>query len=116
MNYVGNFGTTKYCNCFIKGIPCVNSNCLYLHEYAPECDCINKDDIAGGNKQIFLEQQKIAFDIVNSVDCDSIIKMKKRNLNNVMGHTKSKYALLITVIAVVTAVIIIICALVNCNI
>jgi len=26
------FGTTKYCNAFLKGVPCNNSDCLYLHE------------------------------------------------------------------------------------
>ena len=25
------FGTTKYCNSFLKGLPCNNSDCLYLH-------------------------------------------------------------------------------------
>ena len=25
------YGTTKYCNAFLKGIPCNNSDCLYLH-------------------------------------------------------------------------------------
>eukprot|EP00775_Hariotina_reticulata_P013617 gene13617-13743_t len=26
------FGTTKYCNAFLKGVPCNNTDCLYLHE------------------------------------------------------------------------------------
>jgi hypothetical protein len=26
------FGTTKYCNAFLKGVPCGNPDCLYLHE------------------------------------------------------------------------------------
>lgn len=26
------FGTTKYCNAFLKGVPCNNHDCLYLHE------------------------------------------------------------------------------------
>ena len=25
------FGTTKYCNAFLKGVPCNNTDCLYLH-------------------------------------------------------------------------------------
>ena len=25
------YGTTKYCNAFLKGIPCNNTDCLYLH-------------------------------------------------------------------------------------
>jgi hypothetical protein len=26
------FGTTKYCNAFLKGLPCNNPECLYLHD------------------------------------------------------------------------------------
>lgn len=26
------FGTTKYCNAFLKGLPCNNPDCLYLHD------------------------------------------------------------------------------------
>ena len=25
------YGTTKYCNAFLKGMPCNNTDCLYLH-------------------------------------------------------------------------------------
>ena len=25
------YGTTKYCNAYLKGIPCNNTDCLYLH-------------------------------------------------------------------------------------
>ncbi|KAK9833217.1 hypothetical protein WJX74_010673 [Apatococcus lobatus] len=30
------FGTTKYCNAFLKGLPCNNSDCLYLHDVADD--------------------------------------------------------------------------------
>lgn len=26
------YGTTKYCNAFLKGLPCNNAECLYLHD------------------------------------------------------------------------------------
>lgn len=26
------YGTTKYCNAFLKGLPCNNGECLYLHD------------------------------------------------------------------------------------
>lgn len=26
------FGTTKYCNAFLKGVACNNPDCLYLHD------------------------------------------------------------------------------------
>jgi hypothetical protein len=31
------FGTTKYCNAFLKGVPCNNTDCLYLHEIGESC-------------------------------------------------------------------------------
>ena len=30
------FGTTKYCNAFLKGIVCNNTDCLYLHAVGEE--------------------------------------------------------------------------------
>ena len=52
------FGTTKYCNFFLKGVECMNKECLYLHEWADEEDVVAKDEIIGGNKQLFYQQQK----------------------------------------------------------
>lgn len=34
------FGTTKYCNAFLKGIVCNNPECLYLHEIGMSVFCI----------------------------------------------------------------------------
>ena len=42
------FGTTKYCNAFLKGVPCNNPECLYLHELADEGDCLTKEEVAAG--------------------------------------------------------------------
>jgi hypothetical protein len=42
------FGTTKYCNAFLKGVPCTNPDCLYLHEPADEADCLTKEEVAAG--------------------------------------------------------------------
>lgn len=39
------FGTTKYCAYFLKGIPCTNPDCMYLHEYGNDEDTFNKDEI-----------------------------------------------------------------------
>ena len=39
------FGTTKYCAYFLKGIPCTNPDCMYLHEYGNDDDTFNKDEI-----------------------------------------------------------------------
>lgn len=42
------FGTTKYCNAFLKGVPCNNPDCLYLHELADDDDCLTKEEVAAG--------------------------------------------------------------------
>jgi hypothetical protein len=42
------FGTTKYCNAFLKGVPCNNPDCLYLHELADDADCLTKEEVAAG--------------------------------------------------------------------
>jgi len=39
------FGTTKYCAYFLRGIPCTNPDCMYLHDYGDEEDTFNKEDI-----------------------------------------------------------------------
>ena len=42
------FGTTKYCNAFLKGVPCNNPECLYLHDLADDADCLTKEEVAAG--------------------------------------------------------------------
>lgn len=39
------FGTTKYCNAFLKGLPCNNSDCLYLHDVAEEDVSFTKEEM-----------------------------------------------------------------------
>ncbi|CAB1099016.1 unnamed protein product [Ectocarpus sp. CCAP 1310/34] len=36
------FGTTKYCNSFLRNLPCNNPDCLYLHELGDEEDRFTK--------------------------------------------------------------------------
>lgn len=40
------FGTTKYCNNFIKGSKCTNKQCQYLHEIYDEEDTFTKQEIS----------------------------------------------------------------------
>ena len=72
------FGTTKYCNFFLKGVECINRECLYLHEWADEEDMIAKEDIIGGNKQLFHEQQKIALKIADIFNKEKKMKLLSR--------------------------------------
>ena len=46
------FGTTKYCNNFIRGVPCNNPECVYLHDMGEEEDRCRKEDIPTGNNKL----------------------------------------------------------------
>lgn len=39
------FGTTKYCNNFIRNMSCSNPECVYLHELGDEDDRFTKEEI-----------------------------------------------------------------------
>ncbi|KAL4491432.1 hypothetical protein ABPG72_008088 [Tetrahymena utriculariae] len=54
------YGTTKYCSYFLKKLDCPNiPDCLYLHSYEKDDDYFSKDEMLS-NKNIFIDQQKIA--------------------------------------------------------
>ena len=40
------YGTSKYCANWLRGAPCANPTCLYLHETADPKDCTTKDDLS----------------------------------------------------------------------
>ena len=42
------FGTSKYCNSFLRGSGCGNPECLYLHEMGQEEDSFSKEQIQQG--------------------------------------------------------------------
>lgn len=39
------FGTTKYCNNFIRGVACSNPDCVYLHDLGDDEDRFTKEEI-----------------------------------------------------------------------
>jgi CCR4-NOT transcription complex subunit 4 len=39
------FGTTKYCNTYLRHMPCHSPDCLFLHEVGEE-DGLTKEDVA----------------------------------------------------------------------
>eukprot|EP00761_Pharyngomonas_kirbyi_P006855 gb/GECH01006864.1/.p1 GENE.gb/GECH01006864.1/~~gb/GECH01006864.1/.p1 ORF type:complete len:896 (+),score=184.92 gb/GECH01006864.1/:1-2688(+) len=39
------FGTTKYCSYFLRGVPCNNQECMYLHDFGDENDTFTKEDM-----------------------------------------------------------------------
>ncbi|CAI5733848.1 unnamed protein product [Peronospora destructor] len=50
------FGTTKYCNFFLRNMQCNNPDCLYLHELGDEEDSFTKEEM-----QAALHSGKAAF-------------------------------------------------------
>ena len=53
-NLRASFGTTKYCNNFIRGVPCTNKECLYLHCRAPPEDCFARQNMTIGDKEFYV--------------------------------------------------------------
>lgn len=45
-------GTTKYCSSYLRGQPCPNPNCMFLHEPGEEADSYSRQDLSTkpGNK------------------------------------------------------------------
>jgi len=42
------FGTTKYCNFFLRNLVCNNPDCLYLHELGEQDDSFTKEEMQTG--------------------------------------------------------------------
>ena len=57
------FGTTKYCNAFLKYQPCNNPDCLYLHDIGRDNDSFTKEEMLahyGTKHQSFQEATRVA--------------------------------------------------------
>ena len=42
--FSASYGTTRYCDSFLRGMKCDQQNCHNLHEWGGESDCFSKDD------------------------------------------------------------------------
>ncbi|KAF0685145.1 Aste57867_22916 [Aphanomyces stellatus] len=49
------FGTTKYCNFFLRNLSCNNPECLYLHELGETDDSFTKEEMQTAGKGCFRE-------------------------------------------------------------
>eukprot|EP00924_Labyrinthula_sp_SR-Ha-C_P001376 snap_masked-scaffold_44-processed-gene-1.82-mRNA-1 protein AED:0.32 eAED:0.32 QI:0/-1/0/1/-1/1/1/0/467 len=52
-------GTTKYCHAFLKGIPCTNNDCLFLHKLAEENLTFTKEEMQSSSKTYFPDIPKL---------------------------------------------------------
>jgi len=58
-NVRASFGTTKYCNSFLRNLSCTNPDCLYLHELGEEEDSFTKEQIQSGQNSQFKNSTEV---------------------------------------------------------
>ena len=87
------FGTTKYCQFFLKGLECNNKDCVYLHKKAKEEDIIKRDELSS-NKNLFYIQQLYAIKIANIYNPDvkkKIMAFANKSANSVFPSPDQIY-------------------------
>ncbi|CCF60704.1 hypothetical protein KAFR_0L00960 [Kazachstania africana CBS 2517] len=52
------YGTTKYCSSYLRGLPCPNPNCMFLHEPGEEADSFNRRELHNKQQQQLQQQQQ----------------------------------------------------------
>jgi len=76
------FGTTKYCQFYLKHIQCNNKDCVYLHRKAKENEIIKRNEL-NYNKVLFYKQQLLAMelgDIFNPLVKKKLMTFKEKNI------------------------------------
>ena len=68
------FGTTKYCNNFLKGYNCFNKNCKFMHHFADK----NKDIVINDIKFGYSEHINLAKKIIGFGEKKSLEYVKKK--------------------------------------
>ena len=74
------FGTTKYCNNFLKGFVCLNKNCKFMHHFAEKNDIVINDIKFGYSEHINLAKKIINFGTKQSFD------YAKKNFDGKIKH------------------------------
>lgn len=86
------YGTTKYCSSYLRGLPCPNPNCMFLHEPGEEADSFNKRELH--NKQQQQQQQQHVLPngtntIFKPLSSNSISPVNNSNTNTTSAMTAS---------------------------
>ena len=80
-NIRANFGTTKYCQHYLKKNKCPNNNCVFLHKKANPEDIINREDLKS-NPGYYFNQQIYAIklaDIYNPIIKEKLFSKKNKD-------------------------------------
>jgi len=86
------FGTTKYCNNFLKGYTCFNKNCKFLHNFADK----NKDIVINDIKFGYSEHINLAKKIIGFGTKKSFEYVKKNynaNIKHVLPDIRNIYSI-----------------------
>ncbi|CAM9024673.1 unnamed protein product [Wickerhamomyces anomalus] len=91
------YGTTKYCSSYLRGQPCPNPNCMFLHEPGEEADSYTRQDLStrqglkmgadqglpsSSQTSLPLQQQGSSSNISNGVGYKSNSSFTTRHSNN----------------------------------
>ncbi|VEU21253.1 DEKNAAC102168 [Brettanomyces naardenensis] len=53
------YGTTKYCSSYLRGVPCPNPNCMFLHEPGEEADTFSRQDLSTRSVNSRMQQEQL---------------------------------------------------------
>lgn len=80
-------GTTKYCSSYLRGQPCPNPNCMFLHEPGEEADSYSRQDLNSSSRST-TGTTKIPFDdFSESVHSSPQISSSQLHLSNSNSNT-----------------------------
>ena len=86
------FGTTKYCNNFLKGYNCFNKNCKFMHHFADK----NKDIVINDIKFGYSEHINLAKKIIGFGEKKSLEYVKKNyneNIKHILPDIRNIYSI-----------------------
>jgi len=95
-NYVikASFGTTKYCNMFLRGLQCTNPDCLYLHKLGDDASSFTKEEMQAGRANFENEIAKAPPVVQQPTKTIHAWKSSDANSKPVWGSTSNNASLL----------------------
>lgn len=84
------FGTTKYCNFFLRNMSCTNPECLYLHALGREEDSFTKEEMQAG-KVSFKDTQPNGLVIPSGMTFPSVVVVPKEKEQEQEPTTRASF-------------------------